>query len=76
MAELVASIEDHGVDTPLLLRPADEGRYTIISGHRRKHAADLIGLDSLPAIIRDMTDDDAIDRHGRCELATSRHPPQ
>lgn len=60
MAELVASIEDHGVDTPLLLRPADEGRYTIISGHRRKHAADLIGLDSLPAIIRDMTDDDAI----------------
>lgn len=60
MAELVASIEDHGVVTPLLLRPADEGRYTIISGHRRKHAADLIGLDYLPAIIRDMTDDDAI----------------
>ncbi|WP_276666771.1 ParB/RepB/Spo0J family partition protein [Senegalimassilia anaerobia] len=60
MTELVASIEDHGVDTPLLLRPADEGRYTIISGHRRKHAADLIGLDHLPAIIRDMTDDDAI----------------
>lgn len=60
MAELVASIEGHGVDTPLLLRPADGGRYTIISGHRRKHAAELIGLDSLPAIVRDMTDDEAI----------------
>lgn len=60
MAELVASIEDHGVDTPLLLRPSEDGRYTIISGHRRKRAADLLGLEMLPAIIRDMSDEEAI----------------
>ena len=56
MDDLVESIQRIGIATPLLVRPAD-GRYQIISGHRRAHAARIIGLDRVPAVVRDMDDD-------------------
>ena len=59
MDELVESIKESGVLTPVLVRPDDEGTYEMISGHRRLHAAKRAGLRKIPAIIKEMTDDDA-----------------
>ena len=63
MAELVESIRENGVLSPVLVRPIDSGvhadQYEMISGHRRLHAAALAGLTEIPAIIREMDDDDA-----------------
>ena len=59
MDELVESISESGVLTPVLVRPDDEGTYEMISGHRRLHAAKRAGLRKIPAIIREMTNDDA-----------------
>ena len=60
MNELVESIKMNGVITPVLVRPDDEGGYEMISGHRRLHAATLAGLSTIPAVIREMTDDEAV----------------
>ena len=60
MSDLVQSIKDNGVIVPVLVRPDDEGTYEMISGHRRMHAAKLAGLTTLPAIIKPMTNDEAI----------------
>lgn len=49
-----------GVTTPLIVRPDPDGGYEIISGHRRHHAAEMAGLDTLPVIVRDLDDDAAI----------------
>lgn len=59
MDELVESIKVNGVLTPVLVRPDDEGTYEMISGHRRLHAAKRAGLRKIPAIIKEMTNDDA-----------------
>lgn len=59
MDELVESIKLNGVLTPVLVRPDDEGTYEMISGHRRLHAAKRAGLRKIPAIIKEMTNDDA-----------------
>ena len=59
MQDLVESIRVNGVLSPVLLREAGHGQYEMISGHRRMHAAELAGLDSIPAIIRDLNDDEA-----------------
>jgi ParB family chromosome partitioning protein len=59
MEELVESIKESGVLTPVLVRPDDEGTYEMISGHRRLHAAKRAGLRKIPAIIKEMTNDDA-----------------
>ncbi len=59
MQDLVESIKTNGVLSPVLLRETQKGRYEMISGHRRMHAAKLAGLDAVPAIIRNMTDDEA-----------------
>ncbi|SCY14988.1 ParB/RepB/Spo0J family partition protein [Butyrivibrio sp. INlla14] len=59
MDELVESIKESGVLTPVLVRPDDEGTYEMISGHRRLHAAKKAGLRKIPAIIKEMTNDDA-----------------
>ena len=59
MNDLVKSIKLNGILTPVLLRPEPDGRYEMISGHRRLHAAILVGLEAIPAIIRDLDDDDA-----------------
>ena len=60
MADLVESIKANGVLSPVLLRPDDEGTYEMISGHRRLHAAKLAGLRTIPAIVKEMTNDEAI----------------
>ena len=59
MDELVESIKANGVLTPVLVRPDDEGTYEMISGHRRLHAAKRAGLFRIPAIIKEMTNDEA-----------------
>lgn len=59
MKDLVDSIKMNGVLSPVLLREAERGQYEMISGHRRMHAAQLAGLDTIPAIIRELTDDEA-----------------
>ena len=60
MQRTVESVEQYGVRSPLIARPRPEGGYEIISGHRRQHAAQLAGLDTLPVIIRQMDDDAAV----------------
>ena len=60
MADLVASVSTVGVLTPLTVRPKEDGRYELVSGHRRKRAAELAGLSEVPAVVRDMTRDEAI----------------
>lgn len=60
MEELVESIKANGVLTPVLVRPDDEGTYEMISGHRRLHAAKKAGLLKIPAIVKAMTNDDAV----------------
>ena len=56
---LCDSIREYGVLSPLLARPTEDG-YEIVSGHRRKAAALKLGLDKLPVLVRDMTDDEAV----------------
>ena len=60
MQRTVESVEQHGVLSPLIARPRPEGGYEIISGHRRQHAAQLAGLETLPVIVRNMDDDAAV----------------
>ena len=60
MQSTVESVEQYGVLSPLIARPRPEGGYEIISGHRRQHAAQLAGLETLPVIVRNMDDDAAV----------------
>ena len=60
MQRTVESIEQYGVLSPLIARPRPEGGYEIISGHRRQHAAQLAGLDTLSVIVRQMDDNAAV----------------
>lgn len=60
MQDTVQSISEFGVLVPVLARPRPEGGYEIVSGHRRIHASELAGRTEVPAIIRNMTDDEAI----------------
>ena len=60
MQRTVESVAQYGVLAPLIARPRPEGGYEIISGHRRQHAAELAGLETLPVIVREMTDDAAV----------------
>lgn len=60
MQRTVESVAQYGVLAPLLARPRPEGGYEIISGHRRQHAAELAGLETLPVIVLQMDDDAAI----------------
>lgn len=60
MNELLRSIHERGIITPCLVRPKPDGGYEIISGHRRKAACELLGWDTIPAIVREMDDDTAV----------------
>ena len=60
MDQLVQSIKERGIITPVTLRPKEDGRYEIVSGHRRKKACELAGLDTVKAEVREMTRDEAI----------------
>ena len=62
MQRTVESVAQFGVLAPLIARPRPEGGYEIISGHRRQHAAQLAGLKTLPVIVRNMSDDEAVIR--------------
>ena len=60
MQRTVESVAQFGVLAPLIARPRPEGGYEIISGHRRQHAAELAGLKTLPVIVRNMSDEEAV----------------
>lgn len=62
MQDLVESIRANGILSPVLIRPIGFDRYEMVSGHRRMHAAKLLGMERVPAIIRDMTEDEAVVR--------------
>ena len=59
MQETVESIREHGIISPLIVRPGKEGGYEIIAGHRRKRACELLGLKTVPCFIRNLTDEEA-----------------
>ncbi len=59
MSELKESIKVNGILSPVLVRPDGKGGYEMISGHRRMHAASMLGLDMIPAIVKEMSDDEA-----------------
>ena len=59
LLNLEKSIKDNGVLNPVIVRKKDDGRYEMISGHRRKFACNRIGYDKIPCIIKDLTDDEA-----------------
>ena len=54
MQEMIESIKEYGVLVPAIARPSEDGGYELISGHRRKHACELAGLDTMPVIVRDV----------------------
>ena len=60
MEQLKKSIREYGVLSPLLVRPRGDGRYEIVSGHRRKAACEALGITELPVLVRNMTDDEAV----------------
>ena len=60
MRETVESIKTYGVLQPAIVRPSKDGDYEILSGHRRKHASELAGRKTIPAIVRELDDDAAI----------------
>ncbi len=60
LLQMVESIKDKGVIVPVLVRPKENGRYEMVSGHRRKRASELAGINTLPCIIRNLSDDEAI----------------
>ena len=59
MEQLIRSIDLNGVLTPVIARKKDDERYELISGHRRKHACEVLGLELIPIIVRDMSRDEA-----------------
>lgn len=60
MREMAESIREYGVLMPLVVRPVEEGRYEIISGHRRKYACEMIGIEAVPVIVRELDRDASI----------------
>ena len=60
LKSLKESIKTNGVLSPAIIRKKEDGRYEMISGHRRKYASELLGLNTMPCIIKDLTDDEAI----------------
>lgn len=60
MDQLVQSIKERGIITPVTLRPKEDGRYEIVSGHRRKKACEIAGLETVKAEVREMSRDEAM----------------
>ena len=60
LLELSESIKEKGVLVPALVRKKEDGRYELVSGHRRKKASEMAGIEKIPCIVRNMTDDEAI----------------
>ena len=59
MTELVEAIRTMGVVTPIIARPTEDGAFEIISGHRRKHACELLGIEEIPVLVKNLDDEDA-----------------
>ena len=59
MMETVESVKEYGVLVPIIARPIEDGLYEIVSGHRRRRACELAGIDDIPVIVRDLDDDEA-----------------
>ena len=59
MREMAASVAQHGVLVPGIVRPKPEGGYELVSGHRRRRACELAGLDTMPVFVRELDDDEA-----------------
>ena len=59
MMETVESVKEYGVLVPIIVRPLEDGNYEIVSGHRRKRACELAGIDDIPAIVRELDNDEA-----------------
>ena len=60
MAQIVDSVRENGILVPIMVRNRPQGGYEVVSGHRRKHAAEIVGLKTVPVIIRNLTDDEAV----------------
>lgn len=60
MVQTVESIRENGILVPIMVRSRQEGGYEVISGHRRRHAAEIVGLETVPVIIRELTYDEAV----------------
>ncbi len=60
MMETVESVKEYGVLVPIIARPMADGGYEIVSGHRRKRACELAGMNEIPAVVRDLDDDEAV----------------
>ena len=60
MREMAESIREYGILMPLVVRPVEEGQYEIISGHRRKYACEIIGMETVPVIVRELDRDASI----------------
>ena len=60
MTETADSIKEYGVLVPAIARPLPDGTFELISGHRRKRACELAGLETMPVIVREMDDDEAV----------------
>lgn len=60
MMETVESVKEYGVLVPIIARPMPDGGYEIVSGHRRKRACELAGMNEIPAIVRDLDDNEAV----------------
>ncbi|MBQ4043687.1 MAG: ParB/RepB/Spo0J family partition protein, partial [Clostridia bacterium] len=60
MRQTVESIREYGVLVPAIVRPREDGGYEIVAGHRRKYACELAGMDSMPAIVREIDRDTAV----------------
>ena len=59
MEDMVESVREHGILMPGIARPRPEGGYELVAGHRRRHASQLAGRDTMPVVIRDLDDDEA-----------------
>ena len=76
MLELQESIKKYGILNPLIVRPRQDATYEIISGHRRKYAAEKLGYRKVPVIIRVLKDDDAVISMVDSQSAKRTHQPK
>ena len=60
MLEMMDSVREHGVLIPAVVRPKADGKYEMVSGHRRKRASEMVGKEKISCIVKDLTDDEAI----------------
>ena len=75
MMETVESVRERGVITPAIVRPREGGGYEIVAGHRRKRACELAGLDTMPAIVRDLDRDTAVIMMVDTNIQRENSPP-